>query len=918
MFNSKSLASVAPEPPLDTPITGKPDMRENIRVTFLRQLSEFKESKEDKSELNIEAILNKIGEPLGEADKGPSFAKSHLAYAIQQLHLLDDKLDGIHSEYKIVKVTDQKGKEHEHQILYRDASQTDYTPRKAKNRRDYVNYTIMGLNYLDAALSLLKAEEKKPTDEEYKQIREQCVKFFINIQHSTDPKKERARFLHRVVIPFLATKMKIKKSKAEKRLGQIINFSNFDQPNCSIATKFKVAETDFLHIDVPMSGAIPPEVYADLEQIKNNFHDQAMGIVWFDELKPDVKKQIHLHAQDILAGRMISTRLLDAIPGVRFGGEDRIYDVSEEKPAVVSEGFHSGNPAHIFKGNKKANHDATVNSLNQYKELTGKKNVVIMSLTTPLFLIEGQYENQTATIIDENLKINNDTFGLVNAPAHGLRRMVAREMQGYDKIEKIVKVVTNDQASNDQDKAKLNRYVAEIAAIQKRIFEPTENDNLEIANRINKIVRILNKYKDTTGEDFAFVIVCKSGKDRTGLQRIFNFISDVTEYLVDKMRGSEKELEIEARKAITRVNPPGKQAGMAGGSLGAAGVMSSINGFWPIKYLTRATPVKWDDGNTTDIARKTANERKGLPEDPDVKFWQRPRLWKTLAAVGALLFGIGLCATGIGSIVGIPSIVASIAVITAGAGATFLSLGLLAGQGNKIGKIGAVVTGLIGIGLCATGIGAIVGIPMLAGVGAVYAGQAMVWMGQAISCGAGLGLAASGIADTITKPTFGGKLFGVAKLIAGGLLFASGLGFLGAIIGKVVSILPSLTTSATSIETSLLAGVTTYGMPAVAAATGAVAAVQYGARPLYENSNASVNPESYQPIESSPSEDKDTQKKGVSPSAPSSQVKIFKLTGSSLLPNPKTTVPQVEQQPTTPQKKSETSASPPIDPPKLT
>src|SRR6185437_4215635 len=119
-MNIMSGPGLFPFPPPDA-TTGQPKTREAIRTSLISELQKRADSKEEKKDQTDRAgkIKDEILENLSkitdkyqpEGTVAPSFAKNNdwLTKAIQQLHLLDDELDGIHSEYISVEIQDEKG-----------------------------------------------------------------------------------------------------------------------------------------------------------------------------------------------------------------------------------------------------------------------------------------------------------------------------------------------------------------------------------------------------------------------------------------------------------------------------------------------------------------------------------------------------------------------------------------------------------------------------------------------------------------------------------------------------------------------------------------------------------------------------------------------------------------------------------------
>jgi hypothetical protein len=612
------------------------------------------------------------------------------------------------------------------QNFFKDISEIDKEHRKG-----------CFLSYMNKLVKLIQVPLALDSSEVRKQLEE--VHDFYNFEFE----------------PFsMATRFKIKNS-GKKEIGEEKETKKETKEEKVIEKK----EVTYLHLEVPMTGNLDAHLIEELELIAmlqtksteevehsdektRENEEKAKKITWFHKLKnkPYIQAAIIKHAQDILNGKIIPTQLRKYVPGLRNAGEDRLYKiVPGEGPKLIFQGYHSGTLGHeIGKGDDKL----TQQSIAQAKRLTDANHLVAGSLATPLVGLEGDLEVQIAKGIR---KLNQEekkaeVYHYSSTPVHAFRHLpLINNTTGLDFIygkahEYVKKQREKKREHNNEGEEHTSSLVKEEKKDEYEIYKrlkyltekyrqiqteglPHGNTSHALVSLANQMAFALNQLSEYRKNPIILIDFCKSGKDREGEDRLYKMIDAImleetgcvsSDVLRDKAHDEEfKELEKEVRRNVTYAGVPQKQAGMLGGSLGSDGLLHSVK-----KY---AMPSNWEEGNDTDsVSRDTAELNKGIPAH---KAWYKNKnFW--LGVVG-IVVGVSLCAIPfVGPLIGIPTIVTSVVAAATGFGiAASLMKGITKTKNNKIRAL-CVLGILLGIGLCATGIGAAAGVPLISlGVG---------------------------------------------------------------------------------------------------------------------------------------------------------------------------------------------------------
>lgn len=548
--------------------------------------------------------------------------------AIMHLTLLDDERKGIKSHF--AKVDD-------HWVLYRDDKTKGMSTYHLKNDH-YENWAIMGLNFLDAALNLLGNKEK--------QALKNIAKKFLNRIHKTPYAEiELATMLHQKLYPFVANKLNISLSEAGKRLADARDFSNFKLPNTCVATRTQTEKGPVIEIDIPISG-----LGSLSQQLKNNLKrinaldgkqiNEITNIAWFDRLDLHVKKLIKKYATEILVGKTIPTQLRKYLPGIRNTGESFLYDKYDK---LIDNSYHAAMPATELKSN---NVEATTQGLLGLKKSIAAEHIIICALTTPLPGLLGGDRNVTNTLKAALALLPEDKksrFHYANLPVHGYRRIPGIETyDGIDKILQIALTITNDKNNKMHEKFDaLNKEIKHYQQLRSSINPiDFENNNMKIVASAERMSFLINEI--TEKRKIAFIMACKSGKDRTGFARFYCTCYAYSRHFMKKIEN--------VFKYFSHSNQPGKQAGWVGSTLGSCFFLESMKNFGIPHSINQ-------DKNISDLTGSTAKANKGKFPNPSIPWYKQQKFWY---AFTGFLLGCALAVTGFGAIFGAPLIASSI------------------------------------------------------------------------------------------------------------------------------------------------------------------------------------------------------------------------------------------------------------------
>ncbi len=606
--------------------------------------------------------------------------------AIQKLCIDKDLSKGIISSYR----TTPKG----YQVLIRDARE-----RQANTIDTYHDWAIMGINYASAAIKLLQANEIPEFDLKDKLISD-LNNFLDQIKESKDAEIDFQLFVNQKIIPAIiksipeSRKKEFPEKKIREQLAEVRDFCNFDHPTISVATKTKVTvdreEKEIYQIDIPVRGDMSDTLTKDLKYlvaITKGGQVEKRSIAWFDTQKPHIQFLIKKHAQDVLDGKMIPTQLRKYFPGIRNAGEEFIVDITNGKNETIQHHYHSGTPAHLLKSGKQK---ATNESIKQLEKSTGAEHVFVLTLLSPLRGPFGRFTADAGLVkqVERGVKEANrgksegkENFHVANVPLNFIRGGIAsRQMSGADWLVSQARKELK-QLEDIDDFAKITDRMRIISNLEDLIqkyddlrsgsgfFWDPENRNLQLVAVLNQMAHAVNEvHRINTNETKPFVAVvfsCQSGKDRAGLARIKTAVEALRNYLSPKESSDIEKVQANAGHVAA-------QAGFQGGTMGASGIK---------KDSLAALPASWKELKGV-MFKKTASYNKGVPKDP-----RKSKKWfKTIAAIIGLVIGAGLCATGIGALVGAP-LIGGITVASIAAATGIVAANAIVGTGIGVGVI---------------------------------------------------------------------------------------------------------------------------------------------------------------------------------------------------------------------------------------
>jgi hypothetical protein len=588
-----------------------------------------------------------------------------------------------------------------------------------------------------------------------------------------------------------------------------------------------------LDINVPMTGGLTDEQQKQYEALKadttKNEPELEATIPWYKEQRsPLIRKLIRRHAKDVLAGRMISTQLRKHLAGIRNGGEEFIYASSDKQleQKLIFSDTHSGNTAHEFNDTR-----ADTESVKQLGKLTDAEHVVVLDLTTdlPIKGLEGgkllgllgkkSVNPRTAAAVkkaakeSKELKESQTKYHHSSLTAHQSRSFVPNSYTGVDFIRKqaaqVVASLINETkrpssiqspdktdlpdrikstlstiSKDDHNTKKLQSLIKQYDQVRKSIGDSLaddENKNLMLASISAQLVYYVNTLCKTTFltlDEF-----CKSGKDRGGLLRLVMNRDAMSMFIADsadskhaaKIAGLDKS-ELAQRHqvsiALTASNQIGFEAGMTGNVLGTFGTLASVEWALPDDL----NPSKHSD--ISPIHAPTASYGKHIPKNPNEN---SILTWKNVGIFFGIALGAALTISGVGAMFGVP-ILAAIGVATAGA-----VIGIPSLASSYYALKGFMRTGVatlkqprvwlslgmaaLGAALCITGIGAIIGAPLIAASATV----ALATAGGAAIAGS-IGLSAISTKSASKQQDNSKYIFAIGITLVGAALCATGVG----------------------------------------------------------------------------------------------------------------------------------------------
>ncbi|GEM_PF-6721310 len=558
--------------------------------------------------------------------------RDYLSHAIQQLHILQDGRNGIQSQFVKVEVEGV-----EHHVLYRDAKLQD---TKKKYDPGYENWAIMGLNYLNAARKLLSVCYNISPDKYESQIQTIATKFFDQIKTSKDPQTEMTVMVQEILIPFLVETLKpaieahlkkngqevsekVKKemfdqlrNRLQKELVEVRDFCNFDQPAYSLATLTQIdhggKSKEILQVDVPMCGGFTDKQKKEFQLLANpsTKSDALETIDWFQAENDRVKKLIRHHAKDILEGRMTSTQLRKFIPGIRNAGEVRLFDVTDPvNDRQIIQIHHSGTLAHLLP-TKAASFAATVEGMQQAKNLMGAKYTYTHSLLSPSNPFQSSKDSDHFLVSQMQQAAPESKIEFANSALNPLRYVESR-IENHSIVNAASRLIREHSSKSQSDDKEQNEAPVppeKMALIEKlktvmrkyhniyRGKSPlhSENTNLRLAALRNIMADLINqimgesnlveraKVDDDFAKVWAVIVLCRSGKDRAGLVEFKTVNDAILLDTTEKLAGCGLEKHIVQRMA--HAGHIRKRAGLNGGTLGACGIKADTYSSIPTSY----------------------------------------------------------------------------------------------------------------------------------------------------------------------------------------------------------------------------------------------------------------------------------------------------------------------------------------------
>lgn len=677
-------------------------------------LDEKKHEKQDFVLINLP-----LQEPLSE-----TISAGHLTKAINLLRLQKDEAQGIKSYY--TRINDPETKI-DSLVLYRDAT-------NAIDQNDtYHDWAILGINYASAAINLLKAHDISPdiVDQLSLGVFADLSGFVENIKKSSDPEISLGLYIHEKLIPSIIKAIDkipdpVKKELTEKRikakLAKVRDFNNFSHENLCVATKMKINDKTLLQVDFPLGGHLPKKLdneYTAIATEKDQKADEykivystspdksldnedseskvvgkldAKDIPWYSKQEKYLKNLIKGSAEEIRSGAVLPTQSRGNIVGARNLGEEFILEVKNDKSfKIIQHHYHSGTPAHLLK---EGSQSATNESIKQLKTITNAQHMLVLSLLSPLSRLteDSNLVNQidkAVKAVNKEISTGKGTIHFSNIPLNGFRSIVSNQMEGVDwligEARSCLENCDEDESKNlANDSLERNNLVALLESFEK--LKSGSRFKWDAENRNLQLVSVIQRLAHAVNEARKIT----NPKDKEP------FVAIVTACQSGKDRAGLARIKTmidsvlqyfkisSNKRAFEETATKVINAGQVAAQAGHKGGTLGVGG---LKSDTiSALPSSWSRWKKT-LFKKTASYNKGIPKDPRKLKWYRNK--KTLLSLGLLGVGGALCATGVGAIVGAPILMGSIIGGVVGAVPVWaLGTGIGVGAASVLGGVG--------------------------------------------------------------------------------------------------------------------------------------------------------------------------------------------------------------------------------------
>ncbi len=335
--------------------------------------------------------------------------------------LLNQHLDNAQGTYSIF--------DHKNKLYLRDAREKDLAE---KGNTAFQGFAIMGLNYFHTAI---KALEYKFDDDQLKPFREKAVEFLNTIKNcatEADAQEVTAKAVE-TINQWLMKELSMDKETAEKTLAKQKDFCNLNQPPYTQATLIRVALTDkkghkdFLHIDTP----IETQTEAMIAEFSNR-----KSKPWYNELDAGLRELVDEVAEDLIAGKPISTiptqmrELL--MPGIRNAGLDGIWAIEDNQYNLVWQGHHMASPGYKQETPEAAR--LTKLLAEQVAEELEALSVCVTTLISPLPFKEGELPLHNGIVAGIQAANTDSTMHYSNVPVNVGRTFTTPRLEGVKSI----------------------------------------------------------------------------------------------------------------------------------------------------------------------------------------------------------------------------------------------------------------------------------------------------------------------------------------------------------------------------------------------------------------------------------------------------------------------------------------------------
>ncbi len=479
-------------------------------------------------------------------------------------------------------------------------------------------------------------------------------------------------YVHEKLIPLLLAEVKINegplnnikneltKKLIKKKLAEVRDFGNFDHENMCVATKIKIGDQEILQIDFPLGGDMSAELTKDYNYLNKLNNNDKYDNDDYEEREKE-KRAIPWYENQAsyiqhLIKKYASQIKMDSI----FPTQLRRYisgakNVGEEFIVDIRSGKIIQHHYHSATPAHTLEIGSQVATNQSITQLKSLTNAQHMLVLSLLSPISRlSDDSDLVNQIDNAVKESKESnIHFSNIPVNGWRVIVPKQMTGVNWLVEEAKS-HKDNKSLPLHSNERNNLVDLIQAFDRLSSGSTFKWDSE--NRNLQLVSVIERLGHAINE--AHQITHPNDTQQ--------FIAVVSACQSGKDRAGLARIKAVIDAAIHYFKPKSQVEKVeihtavinARQVPAQAGFKGGTEGADGLKSDTAtALPSSWNQWKDA-LFKKTASYNKGIPKDPRKLKWYKNT--NTLIAAGLLVVGGALCATGVGALVGAPLITGSI------------------------------------------------------------------------------------------------------------------------------------------------------------------------------------------------------------------------------------------------------------------